>query len=65
MTAGGRNQSREVTGGSSYASANDLRLLFGIGGLTVADEITIHWPTGKVESRSNVGAGQYLTVIEE
>lgn len=65
VTAGGRSQSREVTGGSSYASANDLRLLFGIGGLTVADEITIHWPTGKVESRSNVGAGQYLTVIEE
>ena len=65
VTAGGRSQSREITGGSSYASANDLRLLFGIGGLTVADEITIHWPTGKVESRSNVGAGQYLTVIEE
>lgn len=65
VTAGGRSLSREVTGGSSYASANDLRLLFGIGGLTVADEITIHWPTGKVESRSNVGAGQYLTVIEE
>jgi len=65
VTAGGRSQSREVTGGSSYASANDLRLLFGIGELTVADEITIHWPTGRVESRSNVRAGQYLTVIEE
>ena len=64
VRVGETTQIREVTGGSSYASVSDFRLLFGIGEATVVDEIEIRWPTGALETREQVQANQYLTVVE-
>jgi len=61
---GDHAQIKEVTGGSSYASASDLRLLFGLGKADFVDEIEIKWPTGKTQTEYRVKTNQYFTVIE-
>ena len=64
ITIGNYTQMKEITGGSSYASASDLRLLFGIGQARVVDKIEIRWPTGKFQTKHQVEANQYLTIVE-
>ena len=60
---GGRTQAQEVTAQSSFYSANDRRLHFGLGAATKAD-LTIRWPNGATEQVANVDANQ-LVVIRE
>jgi hypothetical protein len=60
---GGRAQAQAVTAQSSFYSANDRRLHFGLGEATSAD-LTIRWPNGGTEKVSNVEADQ-LVVIRE
>ena len=60
---GGRTQAQEVTAQSSFYSANDRRLHFGLGAATSAD-LTVRWPTGATETIGAVQADQ-LVVIRE
>jgi hypothetical protein len=62
--AGGIQQIDEVRSGASYASQNDLRVHFGLGGATKADRIEIRWPSGQNDSLENIEAGQ-LVYVEE
>ena len=52
------NQTRFRTGGGSFASAGDPRLLFGMGS-EKKGTITITWPDGAVEKHENLPADQY------
>ncbi len=45
---------RTVDGGGSYLSASDRAVHFGLGAAMSVDRLEIRWPSGKVESRSNV-----------
>src|SRR6266566_3204896 len=60
---GNRRQAQEVLAQSSFYSANDRRLHFGLGVETAAD-LTIRWPNGTTETISRVAADQ-LVVIRE
>ena len=60
---GGRAQAQAVTAQSSFYSANDRRLHFGLGEATSAD-LTIRWPNGATEKIPNVGADQLIVVRE-
>ncbi len=60
---GDRAQAQEVTAQSSFYSANDRRLHFGLGTATFAD-VTIRWPNGATEKIPHVEADQ-LVVIRE
>ena len=60
---GGRQQVQEVLSQSSFYSANDLRLHFGLGTATTAD-LEIRWPNGNRQSMSGVKANQILTITE-
>ena len=60
---GSRTQAQDVTAQSSFYSANDRRLHFGLGTATFAD-LTIRWPNGLTEKIPNVEADQ-LVVIRE
>lgn len=53
-----------VTTGGSYLSASDKRAHFGLGAETAAQSIQIHWPSGIVQTLSNVRGDQTLTVDE-
>ena len=60
---GTRRQAQEVIAQSSFYSANDRRLHFGLGAETVAD-LTIRWTNGEMEMIPNVAADQLVTIRE-
>jgi enediyne biosynthesis protein E4 len=58
------SQWETVTTASSYLSASDVRAHFGIGGDDSVKTVEIRWPSGIVQTLSNVHGGQYLRVDE-
>jgi len=64
VSAGGESQSQMLRSGSSYLSANELVLTYGLGQRDQADTIEIRWPSGQVDKLSNVPVGQTITVTE-
>jgi hypothetical protein len=50
--------------GSSYLSQSELVLTFGLGAQTKADNVEIRWPSGQIDTLSNVNAGQTVRVQE-
>ena len=60
---GERRQAQAVQAQSSYLSANDRRLHYGLGRETQAS-LEIRWPNGREEKVANVAADQ-LVVIRE
>jgi hypothetical protein len=53
---------RRVHTDGSYCSANDPRILLGLGGGVELLEILVHWPDGKVESFTPPALRQYSTL---
>ncbi len=64
LTAGGESQTEMLRSGSSYLSASELVLTFGLAMHDQADSIEIRWPSGQVEKLTNVAAGQTIIVTE-
>ncbi|MFZ0591487.1 MAG: CRTAC1 family protein [Bryobacteraceae bacterium] len=62
-TYGGRKQAQAVLAQSSYLSASDRRLHFGLGQEESA-ELEIRWPSGRTETIRGVASDQ-LVVIQE
>lgn len=60
---GARVQCQEVLSQSSFYSANDLRLHFGLGAVDTVD-VSVRWPNGVLESFARVKANQILTLKE-
>ncbi len=60
---GGKVQAKEVLSQSSFLSANDPRLHFGLGLAKTAD-LEIWWPSGAREKHANVKANQLVTIRE-
>jgi hypothetical protein len=64
ISAGGKSQLREQSGGVHRLSQNSQRLHFGLAGNTVVDTLTISWPSGLVQTINGVAADQILQVTE-
>jgi len=64
LTAGGDWQSQMLRSGSSYLSASELVLTFGLAQHDHADTVEIRWPSEQVEKLASVPAGQIITVTE-
>jgi hypothetical protein len=64
VKAGGLTQTAEVRSNSSFESASDPRLHFGLGTATRVDSITIHWPSGKTDTLGPESADQELAAQE-
>jgi hypothetical protein len=60
---GGKVQAQTLTSQSSFLSANDPRLHFGLGTASTAD-LEIHWPSGTTEAFPGLAAGQLVTIRE-
>jgi hypothetical protein len=60
---GTRTQTRPVLSQSSYYSANDPRLHFGLGVEKTAD-VEIYWPSGLKQQLKSIAANQLVTVKE-
>ncbi len=63
-TAGGKTQVRTYGRSGSYLSQNDPRIHFGLGPATQVETLEIRWPSGRVQTLTNVPADRYLTVTE-
>jgi enediyne biosynthesis protein E4 len=64
LTAGGETQTHMLHSGSSYLSASELVLTFGLARNEKADAIEIRWPSSQLDHLSNVAAGETITVTE-
>jgi hypothetical protein len=64
IKTGKLTQMNEVRAGGSYLSSNDPRLHFGLGADTKIDEVTIRWPSGKVEALHDIPADFLYTLVE-
>ena len=64
LTSAGVTQTEMLRSGSSYLSASELVLTFGLGQHDKAEAVDIHWPSGQVDRLSNVMSGETVTVTE-
>jgi enediyne biosynthesis protein E4 len=64
VKSGGITQIAEVRSNSSFESASDPRLHFGLGAASSVDSVVIRWPSGKVDTIAAPPADKAL-VIEE
>jgi enediyne biosynthesis protein E4 len=63
-TAGDLVQLDQVQSGGSYLSQSDLRIHFGLGTHEKVDKLEVFWPSGKVETLTNVGADHFYLLKE-
>ncbi len=64
LVSGDLEQYREHTSAHGYNSANDPRLLFGLGQSDTVDLIEVTWPSGIVQTIGSAAPGQTITVTE-
>ncbi|HEX6861812.1 MAG TPA: CRTAC1 family protein, partial [Thermoanaerobaculia bacterium] len=55
---------RRARADGSYASANDPRVLFGLGDAAQVTKVVVHWPSGKTEEWKSPPTGAYTTLRE-
>jgi hypothetical protein len=65
VTGPSGTQMQTVHSGSSYASQSELTLTFGLGRDGRAAKVTAEWPSGKMQSFSDLPANQTVTIDEE
>jgi hypothetical protein len=61
---GERTRWRRARADGSYASANDPRVLIGLGPSLAAPRAKVTWPDGRVEEWSNLPIDRYTTLVE-
>jgi len=64
VVAGDLVQVEEVRSGGSYISQNDLRLHFGLEKRTKVDLIQVRWPSGVVDTLTNIPANKIVIFKE-
>ena len=55
---------RRARADGSYASANDPRVLVGLGDSADAPRVRVTWPSGQVEEWTDVAIDRYTTLTE-
>ena len=55
---------RFVTSGTGYLSAHDPRVWFGLGPETTVESLKVEWPSGLVQTWSNLAADRILEIVE-
>jgi hypothetical protein len=63
-TAGDLVQKDVVLSGGSYLSQNDLRIHFGLANHEKVDKLEIFWPSGRIETLTNLAADHFYNVRE-
>ena len=64
VTAAGETQTQMMRSGSSYLSASELVLTFGLAQHEKAESVEIVWPSGQMDRLTNVAAGQTIVATE-
>ncbi len=61
---GAEKQIRDVRAGGGYLQSHSVPQAFGLGPATQAEEVTVRWPSGIVQTFREVQANQVLRVVE-
>jgi len=64
VTTAEGTQTQMLRSGSSYLSASELVLTFGVGQQSKVDAVEIRWPSGQIDKLGATNAGQTVTVTE-
>jgi len=65
LTTGGRKLVRWITGGASYLSSHDRRVVFGLGDASGAGlRLDIRWPNGNEQTVTGLKVNQYQKIVE-
>lgn len=64
VTAGGKTQIREMGSSQSQMSHSTVPVHFGLGTQDRADTVLVRWPSGHVQTLTNVEANQLVPLIE-
>ena len=64
LIQGGSPVEKEVRSGDGFISQSDLRLHFGLGTSSKAEKVVIRWPSGQIETLSDLPVNQYYVVRE-
>jgi hypothetical protein len=62
---GGSTRWRRARSDGSYASANDPRVIVGLGASATPPDVRITWPDGKVDTRTKLPVDRYSTLTEK
>jgi hypothetical protein len=64
--AGDLTRRRLKTGGGSYLSSHDPRMVLGLGKRTAIDSLEIKWPQpgGEIQRLSGIPIDRYVTIVE-
>jgi hypothetical protein len=67
LRVGDRKLVRWLTGGSSYLSSHDKRVLFGLGNLTAGQRVVVEiiWPNGGTQVASGLEINRYHRIVEQ
>jgi hypothetical protein len=57
-------QWQSVHSGSSYCSASDLTLIFGLKQDSVVTRLTVEWPSGKIQELTKIPANRFIKIDE-
>src|SRR5215472_8395024 len=64
ISSGGATQTQMLRSGSSYLSASELVLTFGLGQSDKVDTLEVRWPSGQIDRLSAIPAGQTISITE-
>jgi hypothetical protein len=64
LEAGSLKQTRWVQSGSSYLSASERTVIFGLGSVARVDRLTITWPSGQIDHYTHLMSDRVLTARE-
>ena len=64
LDLGGKKLVRQIKGSSSFLSASDRRILFGLGASAAPGTLTVRWPSGATQSWSGLALDRYWRLTE-
>lgn len=65
LTTSRGEQTRQIKGGTSYASTVDPVISFGLGTEAAVENVSIQWPSGQTQMLGTLGSDRFWTVIEQ
>jgi hypothetical protein len=58
-------QMKQISGQTGFWGQNSLDTEFGLGDATTVDSLVIKWPSGIVQTLTNIASNQFLKIVEE
>ncbi|MFZ1688494.1 MAG: FG-GAP-like repeat-containing protein [Flavobacteriales bacterium] len=65
LTSAGGTQIRDVKSGDGFKYMSSLLTHFGLGSDQTVDDVTVYWPSGIVNTITNVGINSTITITED